>query len=237
MHNAPKHVAIIMDGNRRWAVENGVADIEGHRQALQRIEDLVVTAKELGVEYLTLWAWSNKNWSRNPLFIKSIIELFRESLKDNGIFQRALEKGARLNHIGDLSRFPHDIVEKVEDYMQRVLERPDIVVNLAIGYDGRDELMQAIKAIIKEGIDASKVTGDLISSHLYTAGQPDVDLLIRTGGEQRTSGFMLWQLAEAEYYFTNTYFPDFGGNDLIEAIEDFTNRERRFGGDSSGHTR
>ncbi len=228
----PTHVAIIMDGNRRWAVEHDLKYIEGHKEALKRIEELVDFSARIGVKHLTLWAWSTKNWKRSQDFIDDILFLFRENLHPDGIFKRAVEKGAELHHIGCLDRFPKDIQEKVVEFLKTKPKEKQIDLNLAVGYEGRDEIVRAVQKIIKVGLKAEEITQELISQNLDTASQPDVDFLIRTGGEKRTSGYLIWQAADAEYYFTDTLMPNFTVEEYTKALIDYSKRERRMGGDS-----
>ena len=228
----PNHVAIIMDGNSRWAVQRDLNYIEGHKEALTRIKELVEYSGEIGIKHVTFWAWSTKNWKRSPDFISAIMQLFRDELKPDGIFAEAIDKGAEIRHIGDLGRFPKDISSKVIEYLQRKPDNPKLIVNLAVGYEGRDEIVRAIKKMIEDGVTESDVTPERINSYLDTAGQPDVDLLIRTGGEKRTSAYLIWQAADAEYYFTDTYMPDFNVTEYQKALGDYASRERRMGGQS-----
>lgn len=230
--NLPTHVAIIMDGNRRWAVEHGLEYTDGHKQAIDRIEEIIEFAGRVGIAYVTFWAWSTKNWKRNKDFIDGIIKLFRYQLKRDGLFQRALEKGAKLNHIGKWDGFPTDIVQKINEYMKKEPKELKVVANFAVGYEGRDEIIRAVKRMIEDGVSATDVNKEKISAYLDTAGQPDVDFMIRTGGEKRTSGYLIWQIADAELYFTDTYMPDFGPKELKKALIDYAGRERRHGGDS-----
>lgn len=228
----PAHVAIIMDGNRRWAVEHEMPYIGGHKEALVRVEEIIEYSAQIGVTHLTLWAWSTKNWKRNADFVKDSIELFRQSLGPNGSFQRSIEKGAKLHHIGKLDGFPDDVQAMLKKYMLKDPVEKKIDVNVAIGYEGRDELVRAYKRMIGEGVSDNDITLEKISSYTDTAGQPDVDFLIRTGGERRTSGFLIWQAADAELYFTDTYMPDFDVRQYQKALADYATRERRMGGDS-----
>jgi len=230
--NIPKHIAIIMDGNRRWSSEKNLPYIEGHKNALKRMEEIIEYASKAGIKFLTFWAWSTKNWKRSQDFIDDIIQLFRTQLDDNGLFARAIKKGARLHHIGKWDGFPGDISNRVMEKLRTKPDNPVIDVNLAVGYEGRDEIVRAVKKIVKEGFSENDITLDLVSNHLDTAGQPDVDLMIRTGGEKRTSGYLIWQIADAEYYFTDTYMPDFGVEAFRKALDDYSKRERRMGGDS-----
>lgn len=228
----PTHVAIIMDGNRRWAVERGLPYIEGHKEALKRMEEIIEYSAQIGIKYLTFWAWSTKNWTRSQDFIQGIIELFRFQLSDGGLFSRAIKNGVKLHHIGKWDGFPKDIVERVQEKLEVEPEKKTIDVNLAVGYEGRDEIVRAIKKIINEGVSEREITPDLINSNLDTKGQPDVDLMIRTGGELRTSGYLIWQIADAELYFTKTYMADFNVDEYKKALIDYASRERRMGGDS-----
>ncbi len=228
----PKHVAIIMDGNRRWAVHHGKEYIEGHREAINRIEEIVDYCVDAGIEYLTLWVWSTKNWKRNKNFIRDIFTLFREQLGPNGVFARSVEKGAKLHHIGALRGFPVDIQRKVSDFFSKEPEEEKIIVNVALGYEGRDEIIRAIHSLVKDGVPVNEINQELLGNYLDTKGQPDVDFVIRIGGDQRTSGFLIWQAADAELYFTNTYMPDFGVSEFKKALQDYASRERRLGGDS-----
>jgi len=232
IENIPTHVAIIMDGNRRWAVERNLSYTHGHKEALHRIEELIEYAGKIGIKYLTLWAWSPKNWKRSQDIIDGIVELFRMQLKDDGLFERAVKKGAKLHHIGKWDGFPDDIRKKSMERLAVDPEKKVIDVNLALGYEGRNEIVDAVKNIIKDGISADKINHELISSYLYTKGQPDVDLMIRTGGDKRTSGYLVWQIADAELYFTNTYMPSFNVDEFKKALVDYSGRERRMGGDS-----
>lgn len=230
----PTHVAIIMDGNRRWAKAQGLADIEGHKKGVDRIKELVAYAAKVGVKSITFWAFSTENWSRSQNFLNDIFWLFRHVLNERkDFFDDLSQSGGQIHILGDLSRFPPDIVAKINDYLQEPGPAEKIIdVNIALNYGGRDELLRAIKKIVAEGHLPEEIGADLLSAHLDTAGQPDVDLMIRTGGEMRTSGYLLWQLNYAELYFTDTYFPDFGVAEFQKALADYSRRDRRFGGDS-----
>ncbi|PIP56219.1 di-trans,poly-cis-decaprenylcistransferase [candidate division WWE3 bacterium CG22_combo_CG10-13_8_21_14_all_39_12] len=230
--NYPQHIAIIMDGNRRWATKHDLSYIDGHKKALFQVQEVIEECVKLKIPYLTLWAWSTKNWKRNPDFIKDIISLFRESLKPDGFFADAIRKGVEIQHIGSLEAFPKDIKDRVADFLSQSPPKNLIHVNFAVGYDGQDELVRAYKKIIADNVSPDKVTPELVEKYLDTKGQPPVDLVIRTGGDKRTSGFLIWQAAQAELYFTDTYMPDFGESDLKIACSEYSQRERRLGGDS-----
>ncbi len=215
--NIPNHIAIIMDGNRRWAKKRGLAAVAGHAFAVDSVvEQLIERAGELGVKYLTLWAFSTENWGREKEEVEGIMSLFRKALMTK--VQKFIEKGARLHMIGDMSRFASDIQEGMKKAMKASEQNDKIMVSFALNYGGRDEIKRAVE---KGGVDFEK--------YLDTAGMPDPDLIIRTGGEQRLSGFLMWQSAYSELYFTETLFPDFGPKELDTAIEEYQGRQRRFG--------
>ncbi len=229
----PKHVAIIMDGNRRWAKLRGLAVYKGHEVAIDILESIVVHAEKKGIDLLTFWAFSTENWKRNKLEIEFLMKIFRDTLMGPAI-QRLIQKGVKINTIGDLSRFPGDVQEKVDEVVKKSKNNDKIVVNLALDYGGREELVQAMNVILNEvenleNPSDKKIDEATISSHLYTAGQPDPDLIIRTGGDQRLSGFLTWQAIYSELYFTDTYWPDFDEKEFDKALADYASRERRFG--------
>lgn len=230
--NLPKHVAIIMDGNRRWAKDRNLKYIEGHKEAVNRMQEVVEYAGNIGIKHVTLWAWSPKNWKRDPSFINDVMGLFRSELAKKEIFDHYLSIGAKVNHIGVMDGFPQDIVERLKFYTSQEPKEKMMDVNIALGYEGRDELTRVIKKIIEDKVDPKKIDQALIGSYLDTAGQPDVDLMIRTGGDCRTSGYLLWQIADAELYFTQKYMPDFTVDEFKKALSDYSTRERRMGGDS-----
>ncbi len=206
-----------MDGNRRWAKKRGLAAVAGHAFAVDSVvEQLIERAGELGVKYLTLWAFSTENWGREKDEVEGIMSLFRKALMTK--VQKFIEKGARLRMIGDISRFAPDIQEGMKKAMKASEQNTKIMVTFALNYGGRDEIKRAVE---KGGVDFEK--------YLDTAGMPDPDLIIRTGGEQRLSGFLMWQSAYSELYFTETLFPDFGPKELDTAIEEYQGRQRRFG--------
>lgn len=231
----PRHIAIILDGNRRWARERGLADVEGHREGVERIEPVVRRCVELGVKHVTMWAFSTENWKRSDDFVSQIMAIFRETLRREELFEELTEQGGQINIVGDLARFPGDIQEMINHYLKQ--SRPDpkrIDVNFALNYGGRDEILRAVRGLVAGGGVAEEVDEDLFSSYLDTAGQADVDLLIRTSGERRTSGFLPWQSVYAELYFPEVFWPDFTPEELDRAILVYAGRERRFGGDSGG---
>lgn len=236
--NLPIHVALIMDGNRRWAKEKGLPEFEGHRIGEQRIEPIIDAAIEMGIPYLTFWAFSTENWYRSKKEVAFLLNLYRNDLGKRVDSFHA--KNVRLNVIGNLAMFPADLQKKTKKWMEKTKNNKKITVNIALSYGGRDEIIRAInklsnKLIIqstnKENLKKqfNNLTMEQFDNYLDTSGQPDPDLLIRTGGEKRLSGFLLWQLEYAELYFADIFWPDFTPEEFKKAIEDFQNRQRRFG--------
>lgn len=229
--NLPDHVAIIMDGNRRWAREQGLSSLQGHQEGEKRIEPIVDRAIELGIAYLTFWAFSTENWKRKKREVEFLMDLYRENLdKTVDSFHK---KNVRVGVIGSLSMFPKDIQRKTKEWVARTRGNKKITVNMALSYGGRDELLRAIKSLLREIQDSrfriKDLDQDTFEQFLDTAGQPDPDLLIRTGGEMRLSGFMSWQIAYTELYFTDTRWPDFSVGEFDKAIKEYQRRQRRFG--------
>jgi undecaprenyl diphosphate synthase len=244
--NIPKHIAIIMDGNRRWAKQRGLPAVAGHGYVVDKVlEELIERCGELGVEHLTLWAFSTENWKRDATEVEGVMNLFRMAIAKKA--KRFVEKGAKLSIIGDLSRFPEDIQRGMKKLVETSSTNYKVKVNLAINYGGRDEIVRAVKRLIDENImpglishdytreqplntkERPLVTEELLGKYLDTAGIPDPDLIIRTGGEQRLSGFLPWQAVYSELYFTKILMPDFGSEQLGLAIEEYQGRQRRFG--------
>lgn len=227
----PKHIAIIMDGNRRWAAKNGLGAVAGHKQAAKKaIEPLVEQAAKLGIPYLTFWAFSTENWKRDKQEVEGLFKIFREVLTDK--VDRLNEKGVRVRYIGDIEKFPADICNKVKEGIEKTKNNQVITVSFALNYGGRDEILRAVKKAICAGVKSEELTEETFSSFLDTAGIPDPDLIIRTGGQLRLSGYLPWQGIYAELYFTSILFPDFSPEELDRAIIDYQERDRRFGGGS-----
>lgn len=217
-----------MDGNRRWARGKLLPEMEGHRRGEQRIEPLVDAAMEMGVTHLTFWAFSTENWNREVKEVQFLMNLYRHGLhKKIDSFHK---KNVRVHVIGNLRQFPEDIQKKTAGWMEKTKHNTGITVTLALSYGGRDEIVRAINKRQSSVIGRQSVTTkEEFETYLDTAGQPDPDLLIRTGGEQRLSGFLLWQLEYSELYFTPTLWPDFTPERLKEAIDEYGKRQRRFG--------
>ncbi len=223
----PTHLGIIMDGNGRWAKARSLPRLAGHRAGVDNIRPVLEGCVELGVPILTIWAFSTENWRRSQTEVQGLIRLLGETI-DRQLADLHKE-GVRLNHIGRLEHLPKRLQKRVREAIELTRNNSRITLNVAFDYGGRDEIVRAVQRIIQDGVPAENVTEDLISHYLYTAGQPDPDLIVRTSGEFRTSNFMIWQGAYAEYYITPTYWPDFGKDELHEALRSYAQRERRFG--------
>ncbi|MDA9334545.1 isoprenyl transferase [Flavobacteriaceae bacterium] len=229
--NLPSHIAIIMDGNGRWAKEKGFRRVFGHENGTKSVRTTVESCAELGVKHLTLYAFSTENWKRPKLEVKTLMQLLISSLKKEiGTLQK---NNIRLNAIGDLKTLPEKVYKELLHVIDETKENSRMVLTLALSYGSRDELVNAMKLIsdkVKNNIiSVESIDETLINQHLYTQNLPDVDLLIRTSGEKRISNFLLWQIAYAELYFTDVYWPDFTNEHLYEAIVNYQKRERRFG--------
>lgn len=222
----------MMDGNRRWARAKGLDPIKGHEYAANHtIEPLIEKCVDLGIPYVTFWAFSTENWKRDEKEVKGILDIFRIAFGTLAL--RFIRRGAKLQILGDMTRFPEDIAKKTLDMISKSSGNKKITVSFALNYGGRDEITRAVKKIVSENISADDINEETISSHLDTTGMPDPDLVIRTGGEQRLSGYLPWQSVYSELYFTPVLFPDFTPNELTLAIDDFLKRDRRFGGNTS----
>jgi len=228
--NLPNHVAIIMDGNRRWARLKGLPVVMGHKKVVEeRIEELIDHAGHLGIGHITFWAFSTENWNREVSEVDSYMQLFRWAFAHKA--KKLVDKGARLRIIGDISRFDKDIREGMEYWMKQSEKNERITVTFALNYGGRDELVRAVNKMMKsfDYAQDKKISQSDLEIFLDTAGMPDPDIIIRTGGEQRLSGFMLWQSNYSELYFTETLMPDFDSKEFDLAMEEYGKRERRRG--------
>jgi len=223
----PRHVAIIMDGNGRWAKQRGLPRSVGHRQGTENLRAILRAAVEFGVEILTIYAFSTENWSRPKKEVRLLMRIL-EMVIDREL--RELNKeGVQIRHIGELERVDPRLQKKVKQACEKTQHNTRLILNVAFNYGGRDEIVHAVQKIIEKGIPANQITEDVISQHLYTADLPDPDLIIRTSGEYRISNFLIWQGSYSEYYYTDTYWPDFGREKFHEALTEFGNRRRRFG--------
>ena len=231
MNKLPKHVAIIMDGNGRWANQQGKNRVSGHQQGAKSVREVVEEAVKMEIEFLTLYAFSTDNWSRPMEEVSLLMKLLVNSLKKE--FKRLIKNNIRLQSIGNMDGLPNPVKEELSYVIEKTKNNTGMVLTLALNYGAKEELTAAVKAIafkVKNSIiSPEKVDQSTIIEHLYTRNLPAVDLLIRTSGEERISNFLLWHIAYAELYFTKTLWPDFKKEDLQKALVDYTKRERRFG--------
>jgi undecaprenyl diphosphate synthase len=231
-NNIPQHVAIVCDGNRRWARSKGLPVFAGHKKAVdETFEVLIDQAIKRGVKYLTFWIFSTENWDRDKKEIEFLMNAFRRFFDEQ--IDKLNEKQVRFKMIGRREDFAEDIQERIEKGEEKTKDNQVITVTLAMSYGGRDELLRGIKKMAQEVRDDELAVDDIdryiIAAHLDTAGMPDPDFIIRTSGEQRLSGFLLWQMEYAEFYFPEFSFPDFTAEKFDEALEEFSSRKRRFG--------
>ena len=224
----PRHIAIIMDGNGRWAKKRGLPRTAGHGAGASTFKTIARHGNKIGLEFMTVYAFSTENWKRPPEEVGNIMGILRDYLRDAKNFK---DENIKVKFIGDLSRLEPDILELIKDAEEASADATGMHLNIALNYGGRDEIVNAVKKIIAdEKISADDVTEDLISNNLYTAGQPDPDFIIRPSGEYRLSNYLIWQSAYAEFWFSDILWPDFKPKHLDKAIADFRNRNRRFGG-------
>lgn len=223
----PAHVAIIMDGNGRWAARRGLPRLEGHERGTDNIRRITRAASSFGIKYLTLWAFSTENWQRPSDEVEGILRILGEVLSRE--VDELHRQGAQLRHIGSLDELPEETRRAVRDAVSLTRNNDHLVLTLAFNYGGRQELLAAIKSLVAAGIPPDEIDEARLRQHLYTSDLPDPDLVIRTSGEHRLSNFLLWQAAYAELLFSPVLWPDFGPDDLRAAILDYAGRERRFG--------
>jgi undecaprenyl diphosphate synthase len=228
----PKHVAIIMDGNGRWATARGLSRTEGHKKGAEAAQRVVEAARDLGIPYITLFSFSSENWNRPPAEIDDLMNLLRYYLTRE--MAEMKKNGARLLVIGDRTKLPQDIVNIIHKVEDETKDNRRITVVIALSYGGRQDIVFAARELARlakaDEVDIEKIDEDFFSRYLMTRGIPDPDLMIRTSGESRISNFLMWQLAYAELFFTNTLWPDFGRKDMEEAVAFFNGRDRRYGG-------
>lgn len=223
----PTHIAIIMDGNGRWAKKRALPRTAGHAAGSKNFKDIARYCNKIGLKYLTVYAFSTENWKRPQEEVDNIMKIFKEYLEDAKNFK---DENIKVRFIGDRSVLDADIRRLMKESEEASADATGLNLNIAINYGGRDEIVYAVKSIIKNGTNADDVTEDTISQNLYTAGQPDPDFIIRPSGEYRLSNYLIWQSAYAEYWFSDILWPDFKAKDLDKAIDDFNKRNRRFGG-------
>lgn len=224
----PTHLGIIIDGNRRWARKRGLPTLEGHRRGYENLKKVGEWAKKRGIKVLTAYCFSTENWNRSKKEVNYLMWLLAKALSKKSV-REYNKKGVKLQIIGQKERLSKTLQKRIKEAEELTKDNKEVILNLAISYGGRPEIIQAVKKIIKKKIPANKITEDLISQHLWTADLPEPDLIIRTGGEQRLSNFLTWQSVYSEFYFTKKYWPAFTEKDLDEALKDYYQRQRRFG--------
>lgn len=231
MSRIPQHVAIIMDGNGRWAKQRGLRRIFGHRSGVEAVRSAVETAGELGVKYLTLYAFSTENWERPATEVEGLMSLLVDAIVNET--PKLNKNNVRLNAIGDLSSFPEKVQSNLYEAINLTKQNTGLILTLALGYSAKWEIMEAVKKIAgkisRKEIELKDINASMFESCLTTVGIPDPELLIRTSGEQRISNFLLWQTAYSEFYFPKVLWPDFRNKDFYDAIREYHKRERRFG--------
>lgn len=230
-HRLPKHIAVIMDGNGRWAKQQGKNRIFGHTNGVRAVRETAEACAELGVQYLTVYAFSTENWNRPEMEVNALMALLVNTI--DGELKTLTKNDIRLGVIGDVDSLPASVAKQLRNAIEKTAHCKRMQLTLALSYSGKAEIVRAMKQIalkVQSGtIGLHEITDDLIHQNLYTYGMPDPELLIRTSGEQRLSNFLLWQLAYAEFYFTEVFWPDFDREELYKAVYTYQNRERRFG--------
>lgn len=222
-----QHVAIIMDGNRRWARERNLPSAVGHKKGVDALKTTLRACKDFGIKYLTVYAFSTENWNRKKEEVEFLMELLALTIQNE--LQEMHSEGVVIKFIGDLTRLNQKLQKILNNAMEVTKNNTGVNFQIAFNYGSRDEIVNAVKSIATEGIKPDDITEEVISEHLYTKGIPDPDLLIRTGGEKRVSNYLLWQIAYAEILVTKQYWPEFNRDSLADAVEEFHNRQRRFG--------
>lgn len=223
----PRHIAVIMDGNGRWAKKRGLPRLLGHRQGTENLRRIIKACVRAGVRYLTIYAFSTENWGRPQDELKGLMQIFNDAFVNE--ISELVREGVRILHIGQREGIPVDLLNKIDQAVERSEDNRRLILSVGLNYGGRNEIMHAVRKIVASGVAPEEVTEALISENLFTAGTPDPDLVIRTSGEYRISNFLLWQSAYAEWDFPETLWPDFGVEELYASIERYAKRDRRFG--------
>ncbi len=223
----PRHIAIIMDGNGRWAKKRSLPRTAGHAAGSKNFKTIVRYCNKIGLEYLTVYAFSTENWKRPKDEVDNIMKILRDYLKDAKNFK---EENIKVKFIGNISVLDEDIKELIADAERESANATGLHLNIALNYGGRDEITHAVREIVRSGVSADEITEDTIEKYLYTAGQPDPDYIIRPSGEYRLSNYLIWQAAYAEYWFSDVLWPDFKPKHLEQALDEYNHRQRRFGG-------
>lgn len=227
IEKVPQHVAIIMDGNGRWAIQRGLPRLAGHKAGTENLRRVIRSTVEFGVKYLTIYAFSTENWGRPPEEVQGLMIILQDVIDRE--LNELNKEGVQLRHIGRLEKLDPRIQKKVLKAIDLTKNNDRLILNVAFNYSGRDEIVYAIQKIIKAGIPAEDVTDEMVDKYLFTAGIPDPDLIIRTSGELRLSNFLIWQAAYSEWYITPKYWPDFDKEEYRRALESFAQRDRRYG--------
>lgn len=223
----PKHIAIIMDGNGRWAAQRGLPRLAGHRAGTENLRRVIRACVEFGVQYMTIYAFSTENWGRPKEEVDGLLHILEDVIDKE--LNELHEEGVQLRHIGHLDALPDVLREKVLKAVNMTRGNERLVLSLAFNYGGRDEIVCAIQEMIKKGVRSEDITQEVVSQHMFTAGIPDPDLIVRTSGEMRISNFLIWQGAYAEWYVTQTLWPDFDRDELHKALVEYSSRDRRYG--------
>jgi undecaprenyl diphosphate synthase len=223
----PTHVAIIMDGNGRWALSRGLPRLAGHRAGTENLRRVIEASIEFGIQYLTIYAFSTENWERPRQEVRGLMKIFEDVIERE--LQELHDQGVQLRHIGHLDRLSPTFQDKVKHALNYTRNNSRLVLNIAFNYGGRDEIVNAIKGILKDDVSPEDVNEDLVNQFLFTTGIPDPDLIIRTSGEFRVSNFLIWQGAYSEWIFSPVFWPDFDKEQLRLALEEYSHRERRYG--------
>ena len=222
-----KHIAIIMDGNRRWAKDNNLPSAIGHKKGVDSLKIAVKSCHKFGIKYLTVYAFSTENWNRKPDEVKFLMDLLAHTIKNE--LNELHDNDVVINFIGDLTKLNNKLQKILNKAMEKTKDNTGVNLQIAFNYGSRDEIVNAVKKIVKENYKEEEITEELISKELYTSSIPDPDLLIRTGGEMRVSNYLLWQIAYSEFLVTNQYWPDFNEKSMADSILEFNSRQRRYG--------
>lgn len=225
--SVPHHIGVIMDGNGRWAQEHGLPRLEGHRAGTENIRRILRSCGEYGIKIVTIYAFSTENWFRPSDEVRGLIGILERVLENE--VENLHQEGVKLRHVGELEGLPDRLRKAVLDAIELTKNNDRLILNVAFNYGGRAEIVRAVKRLFEDNPDPNEIDEELFGGYLYTAGLPDPDLIIRTGGEMRLSNFLIWQSAYAEYYSTPTFWPDFDKEELTKALRAYARRERRFG--------
>lgn len=227
LERVPEHVAIIMDGNGRWALKRGRPRLAGHHAGTENLRRIIRASVEFGIKYLTIYAFSTENWGRPPEEVDGLMRILEDVIDKE--LAELNEQGVQIRHLGRLDQLSPRLQKKLVQAVDSTKQNSRLVLNVAFNYGGRDELVQAIQQMIRDGVPAEDISPELVNRYLYTAGVPDPDLIIRTSGELRISNFLIWQSAYSEWYVTPIFWPDFGKEEFRKALDEFIQRDRRYG--------